>query len=131
MKTINLVIIIIFIHHIMVAATQQKSNKKKKQKDTVKTMNSYSITLDTTTHYWQHSCSISSHILATNSLHNELLTCFILLRNLIFLRKILSAATQLKYIKQSLTNSFDLVRKFFLIPFYTNLSEFMTDLFTG
>ena len=37
-------------------------------------MNSYSITQDTTTHYWQHSCSIvviSSHILATNSLHNE------------------------------------------------------------
>ena len=34
-------------------------------------MNSYSITLDTTIHYWQHSCSIvviSSHILATNYL---------------------------------------------------------------
>ena len=69
----------------MVAAIQQKSNKKKSRKDTVNTMNSYSITLDATIHYWQHSYSIaviSSHILATNSLHNELLACFILLRNL-------------------------------------------------
>ena len=44
-------LVIIFIHHIMVAATQQKAIKRKGRKDTVNTMNSYSITQDTPTHY--------------------------------------------------------------------------------